>query len=64
MGGKMLPIPRRRWLERENKNVHSQIMCGGDIERLLNAIYHEISMFTISLLSLINFINITLIKMM
>ncbi len=41
-----------------------KIMCGGDIERLLNAIYHEILMFTISLLSLINFINITLIKIM
>jgi hypothetical protein len=61
---KCYPFQGGGGLKRKNKMSTPKIMCGGDIERLLNAIYHEILMFTISLLSLINFINITLIKIM
>jgi len=43
-----------------------QVMCGVDIEKLLNDISHYINdlMFRMNLFSLINFINIKSIKTM
>jgi len=39
-GENLEPNPRKRWLEGANQNVHPQVMCGGDIKRLLNVIFH------------------------